>query len=82
MCWFSSRAVSKNVYPQKQVTSVEVSLYPGLTSVSMCAHSRFHVVALKDGLDRQVAHAWVFGKVTLGPELVLQHLGKVPDILP
>ena len=44
--------------------------------------SRFHVVSLQDGLDGQVAHAWVFGKVALGPELVLQHLGKVPDILP
>lgn len=44
--------------------------------------SRFHVVSLQDGLDRQVAHAWVFGEVALGPELVLQHLGKVPDILP
>lgn len=45
-------------------------------------YSRFHVVSLQDGLDRQVAHAWVFGEVALGSELVLQHLGKVPDILP
>lgn len=51
------------------------------TLVCLC-DSRFHVVSLQDGLDRQVAHAWVFGKVALGPELILQHLGKVPDILP
>lgn len=43
--------------------------------------SRFHVVSLQDRLDRQVAHAGVFGKVALGPELVLQHLGKVSDVL-
>ncbi len=53
--------------------------------VCVCVYvrdSRFHVVSLQDGLDGQVAHAWVFGEVALGPELVLQHLGKVPDILP
>lgn len=43
---------------------------------------RFHVVSLQNGLDRQVSHTWVFGKVALGPELVLEHLGKVPDVLP
>lgn len=44
--------------------------------------SRFHVVSLQDGLDGQVAHARVFGKVALGPELVLQHLGEVAHVLP
>lgn len=44
--------------------------------------SRLHVVSLQDGLDWQVAHARVFGKVALGPELVLQHLGKVTHVLP
>lgn len=47
----------------------------------VCVVSRFHVVSLQDRLDRQVAHAWVFGKVAFGPELVLQHLGKVSDVL-
>lgn len=49
--------------------------------VCVCVVSRFHVVSLQDRLDRQVAHAWVFGKVAFGPELVLQHLGKVSDVL-
>ncbi len=53
-------------------------------SVCVCVcvcDSRFHVVPLQDGLDGQVPHTRVFGEVSLGPELVLQHLGKVPDIL-
>lgn len=51
--------------------------------MKMCVRvSRFHVVPLQDGLDRQVAHAWVFGEVAFGPELVLQHLGEVSDVLP
>lgn len=54
-----------------------------IKSVSLCVFesSRFHVVSFQDGLDGQVAHPWVFGEVTLGPEFVLQHLGKVPDVL-
>lgn len=42
--------------------------------------SRLHVVSLQNGLHRQVTHARVFGKVAFGPELVLQHLGKIPDV--
>lgn len=70
--------------PRKPETSLgcrpeQVSAQP---SFSICVLvSRFHVVSLEDGLDRQVAHAWVFGKVAFGPELVLQHLSKVADIL-
>lgn len=63
--------------------SGSVSVCHETLCVCVCVRdSRFHVVSLQDGLDGQVAHAWVFGEVALGPELVLQHLGKVPDILP
>lgn len=83
--------INASVCPLIQMTlvGVSLSLEKHLVSLSDCRFvcvwerdSRFHVVSLQDGLDRQVAHAWVFGEVALGPELVLQHLGKVPDILP
>lgn len=46
----------------------------------MC-YLRFHVVALKDCLDRQVSEPGVFCKVLLRSEFVLQHFGEITHVL-